>query len=656
MKRITNMKKIFKYFGVFLSIALMTALTACSIKEEEGSADLGLGIKVFFPTKVVAGQPMTINGSGFSGVKEIVFPDGVTVTNFELVSGEMIRVNAPSGIAAQGGKLIVRSADDQAESRVSLTLGETVVSGFSLQDGETINGGDQLTIFGKDLEFISRVELLDTDGNPLILEDEDFYRKGTSSVVITIPKKTIYDGTFVGKMFTIDGKEFNLPELTYVPASEGGHWETVRTMIWEGDGSAGAVSWSGTYRFAGEGFETGEEIAIIGADTWARMKSEPFYVMYTAADPSSYQVRITTGWWSVQWLGADNDIAPWNMAERIIDNEDGTFSILVDFSEDPAILDVIDVQHMLITGNGFTPVAMYFETEEWVGGGHWETVKTSVWKGDGSAGAVSWSGTYRFAGEGFETGEEIAIIDAETWARLKSEPFYVMYTAADPSSYQVRITTGWWSVQWLGADNDIAPWNMAERIIDNEDGTFKFLVDFSEDPAILDVIDVQHLLITGNGFTPVEIFFEQEIWVEEGGDTPKEVTIWEGDGSAGAVSWSGTYRFAGEGFETGEEIAIIPADLWAKLKSVPFFVKYTAADPSSYQVRVTTGWWSVQWLGADNDVAPWNMAERIIDNGDGTFCIQVDFSEDPAILDVIDVQHLLITGNGFTPLKLFYME
>jgi len=34
----------------------------------------------------------------------------------------------------------------------------------------------------------------------------------------------------------------------------------------------------------------------------------------------------------------------------------------------------------------------------------------------------------------------------------------------------------------------------------------------------------------------------------------------------------------------------------------------------------------------------------------------VDFSEDPAILDVIDVQHLLITGNGFTPLKLFYME
>ena len=502
------MKKIFKYFGVFLSVALMAAMTACSVREDEGAANLGLGIKVFFPTKVVAGQPMTINGSGFTDVKEIVFPDGVTVSSFELVSGEMIRVNAPSGISAQGGKLIVRSSSDQAESSASLTIGETVISGFSLQDGETINGGDLFTIFGKDLEFISSVELLDADGNQLLIEDEGFYRKGTSSVMITIPKRNIFDGTFVGKIHTIDGKEFNLPELTYVPASDGGHWETVRTMIWEGDGSAGAVSWSGTYRFAGEGFETGEEIASIPADIWARMKSEPFYVEYVPADPTSYQVRITTGWWSVQWLGADNDIAPWNMADRIIDNEDGSFKFLVDFSEDPAILDVLDVQHMLITGNGFTPVAMYFETEEWVEGeGHWETVKTSVWKGDGSAGAVSWSGTYRFAGEGFETGEEIAIIPADTWAKIKSVPFYVKYTAADPSSYQVRITTGWWSVQWLGADNDIAPWNMADRIIDNGDGTFQFLVDFSEDPAILDVLDVQHMLITGNGFTPLKIFY-----------------------------------------------------------------------------------------------------------------------------------------------------
>ena len=224
------MKRIFKYFGVLLSVVLLGAVTACNPTEIEESADVGLGIKVFFPTKVVAGQPMTINGSGFSEVREIVFPGGITVSSFELVSGEMIRVIAPSGISSTGGKLIVRTADDEAESRQDLTVGSTSISGYSKQDGETVDGGEQITIFGKDLEFISRVELLDTDGNPLVLQDEDFYRKGTSTVVFTVPKKTIFDGTFIGKVYTFDGKEFSLPELTYVPASDGGHWETVETV------------------------------------------------------------------------------------------------------------------------------------------------------------------------------------------------------------------------------------------------------------------------------------------------------------------------------------------------------------------------------------------------------------------------------------------
>ena len=84
-------------------------------------------------------------------------------------------------------------------------------------------------------------------------------------------------------------------------------------------------------------------------------------------------------------------------------------------------------------------------------------------------------------------------------------------------------------------------------------------------------------------------------------------------------------------------------------------MQYTADDPSSYQIRVTTGWWSVQWMGADNDIAPWNMAERIIDNGDGTFYIEVNFGDDP-IVGSLDDQHLLFTGSGYTPMKLYYYE
>ena len=125
------MKHIINYIGALLAVVLIGAtFTACAEDDDNGSANLGLGIKVFFPTKVVTNQPMTINGSGFDGVTEIDFPGGAKVTNFEIVSDNMIRVNAPSGIAADGGKLIVRTVDDQAESRMDISLGHTNVTGL----------------------------------------------------------------------------------------------------------------------------------------------------------------------------------------------------------------------------------------------------------------------------------------------------------------------------------------------------------------------------------------------------------------------------------------------------------------------------------------------------------------------------------------------
>ena len=632
------MKKIVKYFGIFLSLALMG--TACNIQEENGSADIGLGIKVFFPTKVVAGQPMTINGSDFSAVKEIVFPDGVSVSNFELVSNEMIRVTAPSGIAAGGGKLIVRTSDEQAESTQTLTLGNTVVTGFSKQEGEEIQGGEQLTIFGTDLEFINGVKLLDPDGEEYILEDKDFYRKGTSSVIINIPKKNILDGAFVGKLLTYDGREFSLPELTYKPAADEGHWEIVKDIIWENDGSHGNISWNGDYRFAPESNSTGEEIYTVPQDKWDQMKSGKFYLL-ASINADWYNLRITTGWWSTTYTGGDIGKGD----ERIIVNEDGTFVIELDFTGDP-ILDVLDQQHLLFTGEGYTPLALYFEKEEWVGGeGHEEVVRTSIWKNDGSHGNISWNGDYRFSNQSNSTGEEIYAIPDDIWEKMKSGTFY-MEASINADWYNMRITTGWWSTTWTGADIGKGD----ERIILSEDGTkFTIALDFTGDP-ILDVLDQQHLLFTGEGYTPLEIYFEETVWVGGGGG-PKEVVFWENDGSHGNISWNGDYRFSNESNSTGEEIYAIPDDIWSKIMSGKFYLQ-AAINADWYNMRITTGWWSTTWTGADIGKGD----ERIVLSEDGTtYTIELDFTGDP-ILDVIDQQHLLFTGEGYTPLKLYYME
>ena len=650
------MKNIFNYLGALLAVAIIgTAFTSCKDEDEALSANLGLGIKTFFPTKVVTNQPMTINGSGFFSATEIEFPGGGKVTDFEVVSADMIRVNAPAGIPEEGGHIIVRSADDEVTSDLALTLGHTNVTGFSKQPGDGATGGELITVYGSDLEFINAVELLNADSVPQLIDHKDFYRKGTSNLIFRVPLKNIYKGTFVGYLLTYDGQRIALPELSYEPAADDGHYEIVKTTFWKNDDPEGhgSISWNGTYRFGLDGTDGNNEcITTFSQEIWDIIKGGTFFLRYRP-DGDSYQVRVTTGWWSTQWLGADNDIAPWNMAERIIDNEDGTYSIEINFGDDP-IAGVIDVEHLLFTGSGYTPLELYSEEEIWIDGPGDQEVKVPVWTNDDpdGHGSISWNGTYRFGLDGTDGNNEcIATFPQEVWDKLKTGTFYMRYRP-DGDSYQIRVTTGWWSTQWLGADNDIAPWNMAERIIDNGDGTYYIEVNFGDDP-IVDAIDAQHLLFTGSGYTPLEIYFIDI--VPGGGGGPKEVPFWTGDGSAGSINWNGTYRFCLEGTDANSEcIAELPQDVWDKIKSGPFYMCYRP-DGDSYQIRVTTGWWSTQWLGADNDIAPWNMAERIIDNGDGTYYIEVNFGDDP-IVGSLDVEHLLFTGSGYTPLKLYFLE
>lgn len=484
-----------KYLSALVAVVLIgTAFTSCAEDDAE-TANVGLGIKTFFPTKVVTNQPMTINGSGFMDVKEIEFPGGQKVTDFEIVGNDMIRVNAPSGIDVNGGNIIVRTSSEQAESRVPLTVGHTVVTGFSKQPGEEANGGEQISVFGTDLEFINNVELLNAEGEAQLLDQKDFYRKGTSSVIFTLPKKDIFEGTWTGTLHTYDGQSIAMPELTYKPAKDEGHYEIVKTSIWKNDGSFGTVNWNGTYRFAPESNSTGEECYTVPQDVWEQMKAETFYVTIKGASP---QIRVTTGWWSVN-MTAD-DIMPGN--ELLVDNGDGTWTLEVTLASAPDLLDLLDAQHLLFTGGGdYTVEELYFAKEEWVDGPGGVDVQVSIWKNDGTHGNISWNGEYRFAPESNSTGEEIYTVPQDQWEKMKSGKFY-LHAAINADWYNLRITTGWWSVTYTGGDIGKGD----ERLVVNEDGTFVLELDLTGDP-ILDVLDAQHLLFTGEGYTPLELYF-----------------------------------------------------------------------------------------------------------------------------------------------------
>ncbi len=627
------MKKIFKYWGVLLSVALMGAFTSCDLSEDNLTADLGLGIKVFFPTKVVAGQPMTINGSGFSDVTEVVFPGDIVVTDFEIVSNEMIRVTAPAGINPEGGKILVRTADEETESRLPLTLGSTKINGYSKMAGETVAGGEQLTIYGEDLEFITSVELKDPDGNPLILNDEDFYRKGTSSVIITVPRK-VFTGTFAGIIRTYDSREFTMDEFAYEEAIDAGYWEITKKILWESEGGA-IPAWDSKYRFSNVEAATGEEIYAFPMEDWALIKDGVVRVGLKVNDASN--IRITTGWWTGAYGGAEH-----NCIDFVQTDEDGNAYIELNLKEEGSLYDNIDAQHLLFTGSDYELVSIYVQEETWVEGeaGHWE--KNSLWKSEGGA-IPAWDSKYRFGLDGNDgLNECIATFSAEDWALIKDGVVRVGLKVNDASN--IRITTGWWTGAYGGAEH-----NCIDFVQTDEDGNAYIELNIKEEGSLYDNIDVQHLLFTGSDYELLEIY--TEVWVE-GGAGPKEVVFWENPDPAGngEISWNGVYRFALDGNDSLNEcIATLPQEAWDVIKTGTFYLH--ANGFSTAQLRITDGWWSTTWTG--NDIMAGD--ERLIDNGDGTFTLEINFEGDP-LLDVLDAQHLLFTGGGYTPLRLYYME
>jgi hypothetical protein len=254
-----------------------------------------------------------------------------------------------------------------------------------------------------------------------------------------------------------------------------------------------------------------------------------------------------------------------------------------------------------------------------------------------------------------------AIGDAST--ELGAVYQYTLPYVVENEQFVVKESVEWAEQEFLKATNPeayAAHWK--EETAD--DGTVKK----TWDPAIkvngLGVIkfpvykDCKYIVnangskITAAGFAfstedNLTIMSDDVVIYGAGGSQGGGDVVWEGDGSAGAVSWNGIYRFANEEKKTGEEIYAVPMDVWQKMKTTPFFVDLVGENP---QIRVTTGWWDTN-LTAD-DIMPGN--ELLTDNGNGSWTLKVDLSTAPALLDLVDDHHLLFTGDRYYPTKIYF--
>ena len=134
-----------------------------------------------------------------------------------------------------------------------------------------------------------------------------------------------------------------------------------------------------------------------------------------------------------------------------------------------------------------------------------------------------------------------------------------------------------------------------------------------------------------------------------------EGVIWENTNGVGPTSWNNTYRFSIEGGDSKNEcVAEIPAAVWAGMKTTPFTVNITPdATKEWWMVRILDGWWTTDDKGA-SDITP--ETTGLVNYGDGTYAFQVDLSTKPELVNLMDTQHLLFTGDAYTINKIYFGE
>lgn len=257
-----------------------------------------------------------------------------------------------------------------------------------------------------------------------------------------------------------------------------------------------------------------------------------------------------------------------------------------------------------------------------------------LWEaGDAAPVAVSWNGVYRIGLNGTDPNNECLVtLTEDTWAMVKSETIYVVFKP-NGDYYQIRVTNGWWDADWKGSVVEPG----SELISANGDGTFTLKLNVSDDPDFVASLDQKHLLLTGDGYTPQCIYLPEVFW-EAGEETPK------------AVSWSSDYRFGLQGRDGNNECMLtFPEKAWNKIKTQTFYLLVQGASPS---VRVTTGWWDPNWN--NGDIQPGSAL--IADNGDGTWTVTINLTNDPDFVAALDERHILFTGDGYTPLRWYIMK
>jgi len=166
----------------YSALLLLILVAACNEYPEVDSVG-GSKSVIILPNPAEVGQAVTIAGSNFKSVTEVVFPGNVSVSAITHVGEYQINMVVPAG--ADNGNITLKSSDGDIHVPEVFRVLKPAITSIVEKTGKTELGpNDVMIIRGKDLEPVVEVIF---PGN-LSVKSIDFIKKINEAIQVTVPR------------------------------------------------------------------------------------------------------------------------------------------------------------------------------------------------------------------------------------------------------------------------------------------------------------------------------------------------------------------------------------------------------------------------------------------------------------------------------------
>lgn len=180
------MKKIKNIFSLLVVALAGLLLTACS-KDDLGTNQYqgGVSLNVYGPSPVMRGGQLRFLGSNLDQIREVIIPDGISITNIEVVKAGVpseIRVTIPKDGPVPGKVILVSKTDERITTKTDLNYIEGIeITAFPT----SAMPGDVIKIEGDYLNLIYSLAFADN----VLVSADDFVSHDRYAIEVKVPEE-----------------------------------------------------------------------------------------------------------------------------------------------------------------------------------------------------------------------------------------------------------------------------------------------------------------------------------------------------------------------------------------------------------------------------------------------------------------------------------